>query len=575
MFIRGLKTKIAFNIAILFFVAMLLINIVTVMTAQREIIRREVSLGHFILSTLEADLLKSLNLESDPSSSIARAEVNRLLTEAGVTGALILGKHNERISFRSSPKALQDELVKHCRKVMQSKKPEANFFGTTWGVFWRQRRDLILSTPLLQNDQALAAASIVLPLEGIYQSLRRSQKMLFIYLFINTVILTFIGIYRLSKVYFQPLTRLARRAEDYREDDEMLFSVRKEDNELHKLSGSLNGMLRRISVDKEKLRSTVNSLETANLELKKAQEEIIRAEKLASVGRLSAGIAHEIGNPIGIVMGYLELLKQKDIPETERKEYIHRTEDEIERINTIIRQLLEISRPSNAGLKVVSVHDLIDDIAQVLDVQPLMSNIELECRLEAQNDRVLADSNPLRQVFLNLIINAADAVSSEDEDNAVNGKLLIQSSLVGETPEYEHGYEYDHEDDAVAVENPARSRPRACNQETQLQDQQKHLKIMFIDNGPGITEENIANIFDPFYTTKDPGKGTGLGLSVSFMIIEGFGGKLTVSSEIGGGTTMTVLLPVVESEADIAGDEDFSDTPLPLTANGVEKPLEK
>jgi signal transduction histidine kinase len=575
VFIRGLKTKIAFNIAILFFVAMLLINIVTVMTAQREIIRREVSLGHFILSTLEADLLKSLNLESDPSSSIARAEVNRLLTEAGVTGALILGKHNERISFRSSPKALQDELVKHCRKVMQSKKPETNFFGTTWGVFWRQRRDLILSTPLLQNDQALAAASIVLPLEGIYQSLRRSQKMLFIYLFINTVILTFIGIYRLSKVYFQPLTRLARRAEDYREDDEMLFSVRKEDNELHKLSGSLNGMLRRISVDKEKLRSTVNSLETANLELKKAQEEIIRAEKLASVGRLSAGIAHEIGNPIGIVMGYLELLKQKDIPETERKEYIHRTEDEIERINTIIRQLLEISRPSNAGLKVVSVHDLIDDIAQVLDVQPLMSNIELECRLEAQNDRVLADSNPLRQVFLNLIINAADAVSSEDEDNAVNGKLLIQSSLVGETPEYEHGYEYDHEDDAVAVENPARSRPRACNQETQLQDQQKHLKIMFIDNGPGITEENIANIFDPFYTTKDPGKGTGLGLSVSFMIIEGFGGKLTVSSEIGGGTTMTVLLPVVESEADIAGDEDFSDTPLPLTANGVEKPLEK
>lgn len=537
MFIRGLKTKIAFNIAILFFVAMLLINIVTVITAQRDIIRREVSKGHFILSTLEANLLKSLNLESDPSSAISRAEVNRLLTEAGVSSALVLGKHNERVSFRSSSKALQDELMKHCRKVMQSKKLEVNFFGSTWGVFWKQRRDLILSTPLLQNDQALAAASIVLPLEGIYQSLRRSQKMLFIYLFINTVILTVIGIYRLSKVYFQPLARLARRAEDYREDDEMLFSVRKEDNELHKLSGSLNSMLRRISADKEKLRSTVNSLETANLELKKAQEEIIRAEKLASVGRLSAGIAHEIGNPIGIVMGYLELLKQKDIPDTERKEYIHRTEEEIERINTIIRQLLEISRPSNAGLKVVSVHDLIDDIAQVLDVQPLMSNIELECRLQAQNDKVLADSNQLRQVFLNLIINAADAVSSEGK--AVNGKLSIQSTLAGEKPE-------------------------------QPQDQQKHLKIMFIDNGPGIPEENIANIFDPFYTTKDPGKGTGLGLSVSFMIIEGFGGKMTVSSEIGEGTTMTLLLPVVESEADIAGDEDFSDTPLPVTADGVE-----
>jgi two-component system NtrC family sensor kinase len=538
VFIRGLKTKIAFNIAILFFVAMLLVNIVTVMTAQRDIIRKEVSKGQFILSILETDLLKSLKFETNPAPTSSRAYIFHLLTEAGVSNALVLGENNKQFLFGNTPKALQDEMMKHNRKVMRSKMHEANFFGTTWGVFWKQRRNLILSTPLLQNDQALAGASIVLPLEGIYQSLRHSQKMLFIYLFINTVILTFIGIYRLSKVYFQPLARLARRAEDYREDDEMLFSVRKEDNELHKLSGSLNSMLRRISADKEKLRSTVNSLETANLELKKAQKEIIRAEKLASVGRLSAGIAHEIGNPIGIVMGYLELLKQKDIPAAEKKEYIHRTEAEIERINTIIRQLLEISRPSNAGLRAVSVHDLIDDIAEVLNVQPLISNIEFECRLEAQNDKILADSNQLRQVFLNLIINAADAISSEGK--ADNGKLLIQSSLVGGTPEQPH-------------------------------HQKTHLKIMFIDNGPGISEENIANIFDPFYTTKEPGKGTGLGLSVSFMIIEGFGGKMTVHSKIGEGTTMTLLLPVVESETDTAEDEDFLDTPLPVTANNLEK----
>ena len=542
MFFRGLKTKIAFNIAILFFVAMLLINIITVMTAQRDIIRKEVSKGQFILSTVEADLLNSLKLETVSPATSSRAQVFRLLTEAGVSNALVLGKNNERIFFGNTSAPLQDELMKRSRNVMRSKMQAVNFFGTTWGIFWKQRRDLILSAPLLQNDQALAGASIVLPLEGIYQSLRRSQKMLFIYLFINTVILTFIGIYRLSKVYFQPLARLARRAQDYREDDEMLFSVRKEDNELHNLSGSLNSMLRRISADKEKLRSTVNSLEEANLELKRAQEEIIRAEKLASVGRLSAGIAHEIGNPIGIVMGYLELIKQKDIPDAERNEYIQRTEAEIERINTIIRQLLEISRPSNAGLKVVSVHELIDDIAEVLNVQPLMSGIALECRLEAQNDKVLADSNQLRQVFLNLMINATDAISSEAK--AVNGKLLIQSSLASETSE-------------------------------QPQDLKTHLKIMFIDNGPGIPKENIANIFDPFYTTKDPGKGTGLGLSVSFMIVEGFGGKMTVSSAVGEGTTMTLLLPTVENEAVMAGAEDFSDTPLPDEANGFEKTLAK
>jgi signal transduction histidine kinase len=555
VFVRGLRTKIAINIAILFFVAMLLINVVTVMTAKRDIIRKEVSKGQFVLSTLEADLLKSLKFEPDSTVNTARARVNRLLIEAGVSGALILGRNNQIIYIRANQEPLQKALLKRCRNVMQSQKQETEFSGTTWGVFWKQRKDLIISRPVLQNGRVLAGVSIVLPLEEIYQTLRHSQKMLFIYLFLNTAILTFIGIYRLSKVYFLPLARLARRAEDYREDDEMLFAVRKEDNELHKLSGALNSMLRRISADKEKLRSTVNSLETANLELKKAQAEIIRAEKLASVGRLSAGIAHEIGNPIGIVIGYLELLKQKDIPDSEKKEYIHRTEEEIERINTIIRQLLEISRPSNAGLSIVAVHDLIDDIAHVLNVQPLMANIEVEYCLEAQNDKVLADSNQLRQVFLNLIINAADAISSEGK--AANGKLLIQSSLDGVTQEYEDNA-YAHEDDAGVIDNPARSRPRARNQETQLQERKMYLKIMFIDNGPGIPEKNINNIFDPFYTTKDPGKGTGLGLSVSFMIVEGFGGKMTVCSKTGEGTTMTLLLPVFEGEVDAGQAKIFS-----------------
>jgi two-component system NtrC family sensor kinase len=515
MVVRGLRTKIALNLAILFFVAMFLINLVTLMTAKREFIQKEVSRGYFLLSALDEELLNSLMFKKDHFATQSRAQVHRLLTESGVVSALVLGSNNERIFFGSNQKLLQAELVKRCQQAIESGKKEANFLGTTWGVFWKQKQNLIISTPLLQNGRIFASASIVLPLDEIYDTLRKSQQILFIYILINTAILTYIGIYRLSKVYFRPLARLARRAEDYREDADMLFSVRKEDNELNKLSKSLNSMLLRISADKEKLRSTVMSLEKANLELKKAQEEIIRAEKLASVGRLSAGIAHEIGNPIGIVMGYLDLLQQKDISDAEKKEYIHRTGKEIERINTIIRQLLTISRPSKSGINIVSVHDLIDDIVQVLNVQPLMSNIKFERCLAEGNDSVLADSNQLRQVFLNLMINAADAISSKGKN--VNGRLTIKSKFV----------EDQHSDNGSS---------------------RTVLQIQFIDNGPGIPEKNIGNIFDPFYTTKEPGKGTGLGLSVSFMIIEGFGGKMTVSSQIGKGTTMTILLPVYEDE---------------------------
>jgi signal transduction histidine kinase len=235
------------------------------------------------------------------------------------------------------------------------------------------------------------------------------------------------------------------------------------------------------------------------------------------VGRLSAGIAHEIGNPIGIVIGYLELLKQADIAEDEKKEYIQRTEEEIERINTIIRQLLEISRPSNAGRMAVAVHDLIQDTANVLQAQPLTSSIELSLDLSAGEHTVWADPNPLRQVFLNLIINAADAVAGQGKD--AGGKLNISTRLENDT-------------------HPVTRSICAF------------LKISFTDDGPGIAEESLGNIFDPFFTTKDPGKGTGLGLSVSFMIVESLGGKMSSFSEEGRGTTMTISLPLYEANPD-------------------------
>ena len=526
MFLRGLKSKIALNIAILLLVAMLLIVLVTMVTVKRELIRSEIHSANILMTSIAENLLDGVATAGNVSGLIPDSLITKMIDDSQISKALVLGSKGERCYLGAKSKTNRDELVGFTQKAIATGEKTIHFFDTSWIIFWKQNPRMILSAPLLNKGATLGGVSIVFPLDRVHYTLRRSQRFLFIYIFINLIILTFVGIQRISKPYLQPLARLAKRAADYKEDDDLIFSVRKEDNELHKLSGALNSMLRRISADREKLRSTVNSLERANLELKKAQEEIIRAEKLASVGRLSAGIAHEIGNPIGIVMGYLELLKQKDIPAAEKKEYIHRTEAEIERINTIIRQLLEISRPSNAGLRAVSVHELIDDTAQVLNVQPLMSNIELECRLEAQNDKVLADSNQLRQVFLNLIINAADAISSEGK--AANGKLMIQSLLVD-------------------------------GRQKEPEDSQKYLKIIFIDNGPGIPAENIGNIFDPFFTTKDPGKGTGLGLSVSFMIVDGFGGKMTVNSKVGEGTTLTLLLPLIENQVDIAGDQNLSD----------------
>jgi signal transduction histidine kinase len=297
--------------------------------------------------------------------------------------------------------------------------------------------------------------------------------------------------------------------------------------------------MRRLAEERSKLRATVRSLETANLKIQRAQEEMVRAEKLASVGRLSAGIAHEIGNPLGIVTGYISLLRQSGITETERMEYLLRAEREVERINVIIRQLLEISRPSASGLRWVSVHRVIGDLHQMLDLQPFMSRVQVDVELAAGDDAVRADPDRLRQVFLNLAINSADAITARHPVSG--GRLNVVTA----------------EEDGDGAE----SGPGA-----------RWLLVRFRDNGAGIPQDVLPFIFDPFYTTKEPGKGTGLGLSVSFMIIQGYGGRLEAESTVGEGTTITVRLPLYRPPVD-SDDGPPEDTGHPALRHHPPTPL--
>jgi len=508
---HGLKTNIAINLSVLLVLAMILIDFVMIHTAQRTLLRSEISNGYLFISAIE------LNLANYPGPLKNILDFNftgnfeKLLDEGGYACGLILGADKNKIFLDRTGCALNGELEILARQSLLSRNKITRFVGTTWAVFWKQSRYLILSAPIYRQGRIIAGASVVLPLEKIYSSLRRAQHIFLIYLFINTVVLTLAGLYRLSKLTVKPLQHLVKRADEYTEDAEMIFLYEKGDNEFNRLSRALNSMLKHIAADKETLRAAVKSLEKANLDLKQAQQDVIRAEKLASVGRLSSGIAHEIGNPIGIVTGYLELLKQNDISDEDRKEFIIRTENEIHRINTIIRQLLDFSRPASGGFQAVPVHEIVNDVINAFKFQSVMASIDLQLDLRAETDTVIADSNQLRQVFLNLLINAAAAISLVDQGR--NGKITITSKVVP-------------------------------SQQADAGNAADILRIEFIDNGPGIAEEHLDNIFDPFYTTKEPGKGTGLGLSVSFMIIEGLGGKIKATSSLGQGTAMIVDLPL-------------------------------
>jgi two-component system, NtrC family, sensor kinase len=340
------------------------------------------------------------------------------------------------------------------------------------------------------------------------------QKIVLFYILLNTLFLALFGFYLIYRSIIKPINRLATRAEEFKEGDTVFLVSDKEQNEFGRLSSSLNVMLRHLEDNKAELKTSIRSLEKANLELQQAQEEIIRSEKLASVGRLASGIAHEIGNPIGIVLGYLGLLKGSDLNNEEKRDFINRIEEEIGRINRTIRNLLDFSRPSKGELKAVSVHQIIDDMIDILKPQPMVSDSDVFLDKRAKMDIVRADPDKLKQVFLNLSMNAIDAMEAgQSKDKSQKNILSIKTNI---SPE-------------------VKTDPRI---------NASRIYIEFRDTGPGIPTQDLTKIFDPFYTTKEPGKGTGLGLSVSLRIVEDMGGDIRLKSEQGKGTNITVILPL-------------------------------
>ena len=306
---------------------------------------------------------------------------------------VIIDRTDRVFHFGPLQAPFREKLETLARQAFETKVRGRQFFGETWGVFWKRDKYMAHSAPLYADGVVVGAMSMALPLEGVYQQLRDIQRIIIIYILINAGLLSIIGLLRISRIAVRPVIRLLKRAESFQEDDTLLFLSEKGESEFNRLSKALNSLFQRISDDRETLRQTVQTLEETNIDLKKAHKDIIQAEKLASVGRLSSGIAHEIGNSIGIIIGYLDLLKQSELPDEERSEYIQRAEDEIQRISMILRQLLDFSRPSTGEIDSVPVHEVLEDLIGVVQVQPLVANISVTLETCAEKDQVFADPN--------------------------------------------------------------------------------------------------------------------------------------------------------------------------------------
>lgn len=258
----------------------------------------------------------------------------------------------------------------------------------------------------------------------------------------------------------------------------------------------------RAPIEIEALRKSFNAMTSAIRERdqqlrRQTSEKLMRSDRLAMVGQLAAGVAHEINNPLGSILLFSRLIMQQVPAEGRIRENLERIEKETKRCHTIVRSLLDFARQREPRVESLAVNHLLDATLKLFEGQFLFHNIEVVRDYNPELPAILADESQLQQIFMNIILNAADAMKGK-------GRLTL----------------------------------------TTTEDGEGNVKISVSDTGCGIPPENINRVFDPFFTTKGVGHGTGLGLSVSYGIIQKHNGDINVSSTVGVGTTFVVSLPI-------------------------------
>ncbi len=358
--------------------------------------------------------------------------------------------------------------------------------------------------PIRDIDNRIIGIMFVGILKQPFSDLLRNTILTFLGIAIGVILIIIVVAILLTRKISTPLKKLEIFAKNVEEGDYKPDFTIKAPREIENLAYSFNHMAKELDKEKKELENWANTLELKveqrSEELKKIHEQLFRSEKLASLGKLAAGVAHEINNPLTGVLTNASLLLE-DLEEGDpRREDVEVIVSETIRCREIVKRLLDFARQTKPQKKITNINNLINNIILLVRNQTSFRNIVIDKNLDENLPEVMADLDQIQQVFINLIINASEAMTK-------GGKLDVESKL-DKSGEY--------------------------------------IEVIFKDNGPGIPNHIKARIFDPFFTTKE--QGTGLGLSISYGIIERHGGKINLETKQGEGTTFTIYLPIKAEE---------------------------
>ena len=318
----------------------------------------------------------------------------------------------------------------------------------------------------------------------------------------SVILVSVISWWLLSRSVGKPVARLIEAVERVQTNATELPPLGQAGSELAALHKAIDRMRLRSELERRELGERHEALQEAHDELLQAKRVAQRAEHLAGVGRLAAGIAHEVGNPLSALLGFVQLLRTGRIPEEKQAEVLDRLENELERIRGIVGGLLTYARPARPTLTPVDLRRVVEPTIALVHADKSFRAVAIDMKVDADLPMALCDEGGLRQVLVNLCLNAAEACQNQE-----GSRVLVSAAVVS-----------------------------------------RRIILAVDDSGPGVSGDVAKTLFEPFVTTKEVGKGTGLGLSVCQGIVQSWDGELSVSASDLGGARFEVNMALAASE---------------------------
>lgn len=347
---------------------------------------------------------------------------------------------------------------------------------------YKNREILVCFHPIIYNNTVVAVewADALMPVELYY------GRSLFMYLSILVPISFTIGFILVMLVVSNSSSNILK--------------IRKG---LQTMSNDLSYRIDNVGGDFDGITESINAMADSLDKKEKLEEQLQRAEKLASLGQMISGIAHEIRNPLGIIRGTVQLMEKNFKSVEGLQEYVSIVKEQSDRENKVIQELLDYARPAKKLLSKININTLVNQVLFFTNKYIQDNHVKLSLQLQHDLPDIMIDCDKIKQVFVNLIINACEAMEK-------GGTLTIETGTEGNL-----------------------------------------IKISFKDTGAGMDEKQMKNLFNPYYTTKP--RGTGLGLAISNGIVEMHGGHIEVLSKVNEGSEFIVALPVNNEDGDIIG----------------------